>query len=77
MKSLRVLLSVLAILLFTGFAEVKYDAKTAWETLYPQVLKQIVAPEFKEVNYNISDYGAIAGIPEFLNHKLINSTIEL
>jgi polygalacturonase len=77
MKSLRILISVLVVLLIAGFTEVKYDAKTAWKTLYPQILKQIVAPVFKEVTYNITEYGAVAGSPEFLNHKVINSTIDL
>lgn len=51
--------------------------KYAWEEVYPQVLQQIKAPVFKDVVYNISDYGAVPEKPEMLNHEIINRLIAI
>lgn len=77
MKSLKILSAAVIILVLSGFAKDSYDANTAWKKLYPKLLKQIVAPTFKDANYIITDYGAVAGNSEFLNTKAINSAIDI
>lgn len=77
MKNLRFLtLALIAILLY-GFNAGEYSSKKAWKKQYPKILKQIKAPLIKGPTYNIADKGAVPDNPEFLNHKVINSTIEL
>ena len=51
------------------------DAVAAWKEVYPMIERQIIAPVFREVVYNIADYGAVPGNPDILNDKFINSTI--
>lgn len=77
MKSLKILASVLAIIVFASFTNSEYNNKTAWKKLYPQIIRQIVAPAFKSVTFTITEYGAVADNPGFLNTKVINSTIDL
>jgi polygalacturonase len=77
MKSYKILLAAIACLVLISFAPAEYNAKTSWKKLYPKIQKQIVAPTFKNVTYNIADYGAVADDSSFLNHKSINTTIDL
>ncbi len=68
-------LRVLAALFVTGNAAAQ-DAATAWKKLYPEVEKMIVAPKFKNKDYNIKDFGAVADNPGKLNHGAINAAID-
>jgi len=77
MKSLKILLAAVIVLVLSGFAKDTYDANTAWKKLYPKLLKQITAPKFKNVTYDISEFGAVADDPKTLNHKAINEAIDL
>jgi polygalacturonase len=77
MRAVKILVYTLVFFVIISFKNAEYNDKTAWEKLYPQILKQIVAPTFKEVTYNITEYGAVADNPGFLNNKVINSTIDL
>lgn len=60
----------------TGFYMNAQDTGSAWKDLYPDINKQIVIPVFRDVIYNIADYGAVAGNPDFLNSSIINATID-
>lgn len=69
----KVILAVMSILCLTVSAQ---DPATAWETLYPAIEKQIKAPEFRDKDYNILDYGRQNKRADYLYTELINSTIE-
>ncbi len=75
MIALRFQALVFVFTIFPGLTSEAQDAMAAWKDLYPQIDKQIVAPVFRDVIYNIVDYGGIPGNPDFLNSKVINSTI--
>ncbi len=77
MKNLKILVFVLIAILISGFVAETYDANTAWKKVYPKIQKQIKEPVFKNKTYSIADYGAVADNPDFLNDKIINSTIDL
>lgn len=64
-------------LLFTGILSPANCQDSAWNDEYTSLQKKIKAPVFKKKTYNIAEYGAVAGKPEVLNHKIINSTIDL
>jgi len=51
------------------------DAATAWRDVYPQIEKNIVAPVFKNQDYNILDFGAVANNAAKLNHEAIDRAI--
>ncbi|HEY5470095.1 MAG TPA: glycoside hydrolase family 28 protein [Bacteroidales bacterium] len=77
MKSIKILAVALTSLVMYSCATEGYDAKTSWAKLYPEVQNLIVAPTFKDMTYNIAEYGGVADDSLFLNHKVINSTIDL
>lgn len=52
------------------------EVQKAWDTLYPEIEKSISAPGFKDKDYPITDFGAVANDPDFLNHEAINTAIE-
>ena len=54
----------------------KDPVQRAWDELYPQIEKSIVAPVFKDKDYLITDFGAVANDSAFLNHEAINKAIE-
>lgn len=70
----KLFLALAASLLVTGATA--QDAETAWNKLYPQVEKNIKAPTFKNKDYNIKDFGAVAGNAAKLNHDAINKAID-
>ena len=49
--------------------------ETAWESVYPAILQAIKAPTFREVDYPITDFGAIPNDSAILNHSAINRAI--
>ncbi len=71
----KILFSLLCALFFVGAAA--QDPETAWKKLYPQIDKSIKAPKFKNKDYPITDYGAVANNPEILNHEAINKAIDV
>jgi polygalacturonase len=68
------LLSLAALALFTGAAAAQ-TADEAWKTAYPEIEKNIKAPTFREKDYNIQDFGAVANDSAKLNHPAINLAI--
>lgn len=51
------------------------DAATAWREVYPKILKNISAPVFKNQDYNIRDFGAVANDSTILNNESIDRAI--
>ena len=51
------------------------NAETAWREIYPQILKNISAPVFKNQDYNIRDFGAVANDSTILNNESIDRAI--
>lgn len=71
-------LKLITLLLFAAVglqASAQQDAATAWKRVYPEILKSIQAPSFREATYDIRQYGAIADDEKHLNHKAINAAI--
>lgn len=62
----------LTFFVFHVFAQ---DAATAWREVYPQILKNISAPVFKNQDYNIRDFGAVANDSTILNNESIDRAI--
>ena len=77
MKNLRILAIIVLLFMVYSYAPVTNDPEDAWKNVYPAIERQIKPPVFKNKTYSIADYGAIPEKPEFLNEKIINSTIEL
>jgi len=75
MKNLFIVISIIAALLNACTADTN-SPDQAWKKYYPSLLSSIIAPEFRDVTYNISSYGA-AGDSVTLNHEVINKTIDL
>ena len=48
----------------------------AWESLYPEVESHIKAPEFRDKDYRLLDYGKKVETPGFLYTEMINSLID-
>jgi polygalacturonase len=72
------ILATAIIMAVTGcYVSAQSDNNTAWKKEYSKVSKQIKEPRFKKAEFNIADYGALPDKPEFLNSKIINSTIDL
>jgi len=77
MKKLKISVAVFTSLVMFSCSTGVYDAKIAWEKLYPQILNQIITPTFKDATYNIAEYGAVPDSSGFLCDQIINSTIDL
>ena len=77
MKNIKALAFVFTALIIWSFTPEISDVHTAWKKGYPKIQKQIKAPVFKKKTYSITDHGAVANDPGFLNDKAINSTIDL
>lgn len=73
MKTRMILLALFAAV---GLQAAAQNAQTAWETIYPQILQTIQAPQFGDATYDIRDYGAVADDPAKLNHEAINRAID-
>ena len=71
----KLLLFALGTLLMVSCQE-KDPVREAWNTLYPQIEKSIVAPTFKDKDYPITDFGAVPNDSTVLNHEAINRAIE-
>ncbi|MHB9056320.1 MAG: glycoside hydrolase family 28 protein [Paludibacteraceae bacterium] len=69
-KTIYLLLS----LLFVAGIQAQ-NQSTVWKKVYPAVLKQIKEPKFKNTQYNIRDFGAIANDTAVLNTEAINRAI--
>ncbi len=52
-------------------------AAEAWDKIYPAIEKQIKAPEFRDKDYKIFDYGKPSKTEGFLYSPLINKVIDL
>lgn len=61
----------------SGCTSKALDAKEAWATLYPQIEKSIKAPEFRDKDYKLFDYGKKSKTKGFLYTELINKVIDL
>ncbi len=77
MKKINILSAVVLLLVVNSCKSAGNDADQAWKKVYPEILSKIKTPVFREKTYNIADYGAVPDNPGFLNHKIINSTIDL
>jgi polygalacturonase len=53
----------------------KDPVREAWETLYPQIERSIVAPTFPDRDFPITDFGAVADDSLVLNHPAIDRAI--
>lgn len=73
MKTIR--LTLLLLLAAAGLQATGQDAGTAWKRVYPEILKSIVAPQFRDATYDIRDFGAVADDETHLNHGAINAAI--
>ena len=73
-KMRKIVLGCLA-LFFLGGAYAQ-DPQTAWSREYPQIERSIQAPTFKNKDYVITDFGAVANDESKLNHTAINKAIE-
>ena len=62
-------------LILIAFSLNAQDQKTAWKKTYPKILKNIKAPKFKNTDYNIKDFGAVANDNSVLNTEAINRAI--
>ncbi|MCM1163489.1 MAG: glycoside hydrolase family 88 protein [Muribaculaceae bacterium] len=49
----------------------------AWETTYPQIQQRIKAPQFRDKDYKLFDYGKKSKTKGYLYTELINKTIDL
>jgi len=58
-----------------GLQATAQDAATAWKRVYPEILKSIRAPRFRDATYDIRRYGAVADDEHHLNHTAINAAI--
>ncbi len=67
----------LCVIIFSSLHVLARQDKYAWEEVYPQILQQIKEPVFKDVVYDISDYGAVADNPAILNHEIIDRVIAI
>lgn len=67
--SVAVLISIWA----TGIAQ---NAAEAWEKLYPAIEKNIKAPEFRDKQYHLFDFGQKSDDPDFLYGTMINKAID-
>lgn len=63
---------ILAFFVIQVFAQ---DAATAWREIYPKIQKNISAPVFKNQDYNIRDFGAVANDSNILNNESIDRAI--
>jgi polygalacturonase len=64
---------IIAFLLVAACIQAKENK--AWKKDYKKIERHIVAPEFKDEVYKITDFGAVPGDPAFLNHRAINEAI--
>ncbi len=69
-------LLIAATALIAALAAAAQDPATAWTTIYPQVEKAIKAPEFRDKDYRLFDYGKPSKKEGYLYTDLINSVIE-
>jgi polygalacturonase len=76
-KSAKSVAAILIMLAAASCSTGEYNNKTAWNKLFPQIMKQITTPVFRDATYNIADHGAVANDSSILNHKSINTVIEL
>jgi polygalacturonase len=72
----RSISSIIILIIAGSFTIAQPSLIDVWEKSYKEVEKGIKAPVFRNKIYRISDFGAIADRPEFLNTKAINSAIE-
>ena len=72
----KIILGGLLCLLVASCSTTKDPVQQAWDELYPQIEKSIVAPTFNDKDYLITDFGAVADEPAILNHEAINRAIQ-
>jgi len=77
MSKNRVTAVVILFVFILNGAAAPSEMASVWKKGLKKVEKQIKAPVFKNVIYNIADYGAVPDKPEFLNNKVINSAVDL
>jgi polygalacturonase len=72
MMKKNILVIMLVLFVIPVFAQ---NAATAWREVYPEILKNIGAPAFKNLDYNILDFGAVANDSNVLNNESIDRAI--
>ena len=73
MKKFTTLLLALAV----AASALATTAREAWTTVYPQIEASIKAPEFRQKDYRLFDYGKKSRTKGFLYTELINKVIDL
>lgn len=69
-------LAVAALLFGLSQASAYDTASKAWNEIYPAIESQIKAPEFRDKDYHLLDYGKRSSTEGFLYTEMINSLIE-
>ncbi|MCM1163774.1 MAG: glycoside hydrolase family 88 protein [Muribaculaceae bacterium] len=65
--------------LLLGFSAKAQDMITptqAWDSIYPSIERQIHAPQFRDKDYRIFDYGKVSKTKGYLYTELINKVID-
>ncbi|MCM1521029.1 MAG: glycoside hydrolase family 88 protein [Muribaculaceae bacterium] len=70
------LLIVACLLGLASYAQGMISPKVAWDSIYPAVESQIKAPEFRDKDYRLLDYGKVSKTPGYLYTELINKVID-
>ena len=55
-----------------GESQTRLTPQVAWDSIYPLVQAQIKAPEFRNKDYRLLDYGKKSSTPGFLYLSLIH-----
>ena len=76
MKKTAIMLIAWLLSLGAYAQEEMITSQQAWQTIYPAIEKQIHAPEFKDKDYNILDYGKRSQTEGYLYTELINKVID-
>lgn len=59
-----------------GESQAQLTPQVAWDSIYPLVQSRIKAPQFRDKDYRLSDYGKRSTTPGFLYTEMINSLID-
>lgn len=59
-----------------GESQTRLTPQVAWDSIYPLVQAQIKAPEFRNKDYRLLDYGKKSSTPGFLYTEMINTLID-
>lgn len=74
----KAILATLVLAVGAGaMAQTAQDPQEAWNTIYPQIESRIKAPEFRDQDYKLLDYGKKQKAKDYLYTDLINKVIDL